>query len=171
MFRSASVLLVSVFLLMACVGNKQRRNVSIKEDSRGVVIFSEESILFDSGAADIKKDAVPFLGKVAEIIISNKNIQVVVEGHTDNVGSDLLNQELSELRALKVMVELVDRGVNKERVQYVGYGMLRPVASNETEYGRSQNRRTEIVLVGAKKEEIVHNESSFSLPEYIESIF
>lgn len=171
MIRSAFILLMSMFLLAACVGNKQRQSVSIKEDSRGVVILSDESILFDSGAADIKKDAVPFLDKVAKIIVSNRNAQVVVEGHTDNVGNDEFNQELSELRALKVMVELVDRGVNKNRIKYVGYGKLRPVANNKTEYGRSQNRRTEIVLVGAKKEEVANDASNSSLLEYLDSLF
>ena len=68
-----------------------------------------------------------------------------IEGHTDNTGSDAHNQALSEKRAISVKAYLVNAGVNASRLTTQGFGSSRPVASNDTELGRSQNRRVEIV--------------------------
>jgi outer membrane protein OmpA-like peptidoglycan-associated protein len=73
---------------------------------------------------------------------------VRIEGHTDSVGSDTLNQQLSEQRAAAVRDALVARGVDTRRIQTVGYGEARPIASNDTSGGRQQNRRIEVVVSG-----------------------
>lgn len=145
------------FFLCACAAQQQSTgndDIRISQTDRGVVIQSSERILFDTGKADIKPEAKPFLDQVANILLTKSSSRVVIEGHTDNVGRAELNQALSELRSLKVMKELVDRGVSKERITAVGYGFAHPVASNDTESGRQQNRRTDIILLGEKKEKL-----------------
>jgi outer membrane protein OmpA-like peptidoglycan-associated protein len=73
-------------------------------------------------------------------------MRIRVEGHTDNIGSTTLNQNLAERRAESVQAYIVQRGIDPRRVQTVGYGPSKPIASNSTEFGRSLNRRTEIVI-------------------------
>lgn len=124
------------------------------QTSRGVVIKSSDRILFDTCKAIIKPSAIPFLDEVATILTTKSNSSVVIEGHTDNVGKAEFNQALSELRALTVMQELVNRHVDKTRIKASGFGMTRPIARNDTDDGRQLNRRTEIILLGEKEENI-----------------
>lgn len=150
------VLLALPLLLCACAtaGNNSQNAVSMSQTSRGVVIQSSDRILFDTGKADIKPTAKPFLDQVANILNTKSTSSVVIEGHTDNVGRAELNQALSELRALTVMEELVKRGVPNTRIKASGFGMTRPVAENDSENGRQLNRRTEIILLGEKEENL-----------------
>lgn len=153
------VLLLLLSLLPACApkNTAQQEGISITQADRGVIIQSSDSILFDTGKAEIKSSAAPFLDQVATILTTKSSSSVLIEGHTDNVGSPKLNDALSELRALTVMKALVDRGVDKKRIKASGYGMNRPIADNGTEAGRQSNRRTEIVLLGEKKENLGDN--------------
>lgn len=143
-----------MFLLSACNTAKKTDNLTLQDTNRGVSILAQDSFFFDSGKAEIKKEAGRFLDEVAELISQQESCTILVEGHTDNVGGSELNNELSELRALVVMKELIDRGVSKDRIRYKGYGMSRPIADNGTPEGRASNRRTEIILVGKTKTEI-----------------
>jgi OOP family OmpA-OmpF porin len=80
--------------------------------------------------------------------MTNKpNVVILVEGHTDNVGSNRINDALSKRRAESVKRYLVKKGISPRRIKTVGYGERRPIASNATEWGRRLNRRTEIVIV------------------------
>lgn len=150
------VLFALPLLLCACVttGSNSHDAVTMTQTSRGVVIQSSDSILFDTAKADIKPSAKPFLDQVANILTTKSNSSVVIEGHTDNVGRAELNQALSELRALSVMEQLIERNVDKSRIKASGFGMTRPVASNDTESGRQLNRRTDIILLGEKEENL-----------------
>ncbi|HJV07538.1 OmpA family protein [Paludibacterium denitrificans] len=147
-------LLLTATLLSACAVQPQQKDITVTQTRRGVEIRSSEKILFDPGKADLKPGGAAFLDKVANILQTKTHRNVVIEGHTDNTGSAELNQDLSELRALSVMKELVNRGVAKNRIKAVGYGMNRPIASNATASGRQQNRRTEIIILGERKENI-----------------
>ena len=71
----------------------------------------------------------------------------VIEGHTDNVGSEEMNQKLSESRAQEVYTYLVNNGIEEQRMKYSGYGLSRPISSNETDEGRALNRRTEFKII------------------------
>lgn len=146
-------------LLNACAtaSTKTQEDYSISQSDRGVVIQSRDSILFDTGKADIKPTATPFLDQVATLLKTKSSASVLIEGHTDSTGSPKLHQPLSELRALRVMKELVDRGVDKSRIKAEGFGMVRPIADNGTDAGRQMNRRTEIILLGEKKENLGEN--------------
>jgi OOP family OmpA-OmpF porin len=100
---------------------------------------------FAFNSADIQADARPVLDQAAELLRENPGIDVRVEGHTDSVGSDQYNQALSVRRAEAVYRYLVNRGIEPERFTVEGLGKSQPVASNETENGRAQNRRVELI--------------------------
>ena len=113
-----------------------------------------DKILFDSGSAVIKKNGEKVLDRVAEILKTVDRQQIKVEGHTDNVpiSSRLAekfpsNWELSTARATTVVRYLQGRGVNPSALSAEGYAEFRPVGSNDTDEGRSANRRIEIVLI------------------------
>lgn len=144
-------LCASFGLLGGCANQASNPSVSINQTARGVEIQSANSILFDSGKYDIKQGAAPFFDQVATLLKTRTHNNVLIEGYTDNVGDRAFNQELSEMRALMAMKQLVDRGVSKTRIKTVGYGMNHPVADNTTEDGRQQNRRTVILILGEKQ--------------------
>jgi outer membrane protein OmpA-like peptidoglycan-associated protein len=74
-------------------------------------------------------------------------LTIEISGHTDNVGSNLYNQQLSEDRAKSVVEYLIDNGIDAGRLTYAGYGEEQPIATNETEEGRQMNRRTEFKVL------------------------
>ena len=77
----------------------------------------------------------------------NDNLDVVIEGHTDNIGSESYNLTLSEKRATSVLNYLANKGINKSRISIIGIGELRPIATNATASGRALNRRTETFIL------------------------
>lgn len=103
-------------------------------------------VYFDFDRADIRPDSRPVLDEAAEIVTAARDEieQLVVEGHTDALGTDEYNQALSIRRAEAVFRYLVNQGVPPELMRIEGYGESRPVASNEDEEGRAQNRRVEL---------------------------
>ena len=112
------------------------------EPQQGIVL---EGILFDSGRATIQADSFPRLDRVVEYMEHRASARLRVEGHTDNVGNPQRNQRLSEQRAQAVRTYLVEHGIDEDRIEAVGFGDQRPVASNDTEEGRAQNRRIEAI--------------------------
>lgn len=105
------------------------------------------NVFFDSGSSELRGSSSPELDRTAEFLALNPSLIVEISGHTDNVGSQESNQALSEQRAIAVVNYLVNRGVPRERLKAVGYGASDPVASNETELGRQENRRTELKII------------------------
>lgn len=103
-------------------------------------------VYFDFDRADIRPDARPVLDEAIQVLRARPDAKLVVEGHTDSVGGEEYNQALSLRRAEAVKNYLVAGGVAPERITVVGYGETRPVASNDTEEGRAQNRRVELRL-------------------------
>ena len=75
----------------------------------------------------------------------NKKTKIKIAGHTDNIGSEKYNLELSKKRAKSVYNKLLEFGVSKEQLSYIGFGFSQPVDNNKTDLGRSKNRRTEII--------------------------
>ncbi len=106
-----------------------------------------KTILFDSGKSSIKSESNKVLGDIIAILKEYPNAKFTVEGHTDSVGSAKLNQRLSDSRANAVKTYLTENGIDQFRLSAVGYGEDRPIASNKTRAGRSENRRVEINLV------------------------
>ena len=101
---------------------------------------------FDFNKANIRDDAKPILNQAAETLKEHSSIAVTVEGHTDSIGSEAYNQKLSVRRAAAVRDYLAGQGVDASRMTVVGKGESDPVASNDTEDGRAQNRRVELVV-------------------------
>ncbi len=103
--------------------------------------------LFDFDKYDIKSEAFYLLNQVAAILQKNPSLMVILQGHTDNIGTESYNMKLSMRRANAVKAYLVDKGILKRRFSLEGFGFSRPIATNETEWGRSQNRRVEILPI------------------------
>jgi hypothetical protein len=102
-------------------------------------------ILFDTDSDHLKDESKPTLDSLVGAAKAQPTWNFEIEGYTDNVGVDAHNQTLSEKRALSVKAYLVSAGVDAKRLTTQGFGASKPVNSNDTELGRSQNRRVEIV--------------------------
>jgi outer membrane protein OmpA-like peptidoglycan-associated protein len=102
---------------------------------------------FDFDKSDIRPDSRPVLDEAADVLRDTPSVKISVEGHTDAQGTDAYNETLSVRRAEAVFRYLVNHGVAPERMEVIGYGESRPVADNETESGRAQNRRVELHVV------------------------
>ena len=129
-------------------------NITIQQVRDQLTINMVDRVLFDSGQAQVKPAGVKVLKQVGDVLNSITDKQIRIEGHTDNVpiSSKLqdkfkTNWELSTARATNVVRYLIDQGgVNRQYLSAVGYAETRPVATNDTDAGRSSNRRIEIVL-------------------------
>ncbi|MDQ3698753.1 MAG: OmpA family protein [Gemmatimonadota bacterium] len=121
---------------------------NLQETSRGLVI-SLSDILFDVDRATLKAGAEANVRRIAAVLQQYPEHQIVVEGHTDATGSAEYNQTLSERRAAAVREALVAGGVDAGRITSRGFGKGQPVATNDTPAGRQQNRRVEVVVLGA----------------------
>jgi outer membrane protein OmpA-like peptidoglycan-associated protein len=119
-----------------------------RETARGLIVNMSD-VLFDTGKYTLKPGAKEKLAKISGILLGHPGLNLEIEGHTDSVGGDALNQRLSEQRADTVRGYLVEQGVPAEAVVAHGFGKDRPVASNATAAGRQQNRRVELVVSGA----------------------
>jgi outer membrane protein OmpA-like peptidoglycan-associated protein len=116
-----------------------------KKTDRGVVVTLGD-VLFDTGKATLKPGAYTTIDRLATVLKEDASRKVMIEGHTDNVGSDEYNQGLSERRAQSVQAALFERGVEASQISTVGKGETTPVASNDNAAGRQQNRRVELVF-------------------------
>ena len=102
-------------------------------------------INFDTGKYDLKPESQGTIDQIIALLADNADLNVSIEGHTDNVGQPAANKTLSEQRARAVRDAVVKGGVSASRVDAVGWGQERPVADNRSEDGRAKNRRVEIV--------------------------
>jgi OOP family OmpA-OmpF porin len=102
-------------------------------------------INFDTGKSTIKPESEKIIAQIVEMLKSNPELKLNVEGHTDNVGNPKSNQTLSEERAKSVVAAIVAQEINGERLSSVGHGQDKPIADNSTEDGRAKNRRVELV--------------------------
>ena len=105
-------------------------------------------VLFDTGSATLKPGAREKLAKISGILLGHPGLNLQVEGHTDSVGSDEFNQQLSQRRAGSVRDFLAQQGVPGGSISARGFGKTQPAASNDTPEGRQQNRRVELVVTG-----------------------
>lgn len=121
--------------------------LATQETARGLVVTLGD-VLFDTGKYTLKQNAQISLAKVSAILQQYPDLKLQIEGYTDSVGSDELNQKLSDNRARATQDFLVQQGVNAGNVTAQGYGKTNPVADNSTATGRAQNRRVEMVVSG-----------------------
>ena len=118
-----------------------------RDSARGLIV-SMSDVLFDTGKYSLLPGAREKLAKVAGILLAYPGLNIAVGGYTDNVGSNQLNQNLSEQRAGSVRDYLVQQGVARNSVTATGFGNSVPVASNDNAEGRQANRRVELVVSG-----------------------
>ena len=132
----------------------ERGDITIKQVRDRLTINMVEKVLFNSGQAQVKPAGLKVLTQVSDVLKNVTDKQIRIEGHTDNVPIGVkirdkfpTNWELSTARATTVVRFFIDRGgVSRESLEAVGFADTRPVASNDTEEGRTENRRIEIVL-------------------------
>jgi outer membrane protein OmpA-like peptidoglycan-associated protein len=131
--------------------NRLIANVTgIRETERGLVVVVGQG-LFASGQYNLSPTARNEVGRIAAVLAQYPEHRISVEGHTDAVGSEVSNQALSERRANSVRAALVAQGIDPGRVTAVGFGQNNPIAGNATAADRAQNRRVEIVILGARR--------------------
>ena len=122
-------------------------DVQVIRQGDDLILNMPSGITFAFDQADVQPQFRPTLDRVAEVLAQYNQTYVDVYGHTDSVGADAYNRQLSERRATAVAEYLVGRGVQQPRLGVRGYGETQPAASNETEDGRAANRRVEIKIV------------------------
>ncbi|RZL39600.1 MAG: hypothetical protein EOO96_00225 [Pedobacter sp.] len=105
-----------------------------------------QNVFFDTNKFDLLPPSVIELNLLIDLLTANVSVEVEIEGHTDNVGDEKLNQKLSENRVKSVYDYLIKNGIDKRRLSFKGYGETKPKADNSTEEGKKQNRRTEFKI-------------------------
>ncbi len=127
---------------------QQLNSILATRDSARGLVANMSDVLFRSGSFELLPGARERLAKVSGIVLAYPTLHVAIEGHTDSIGSDDYNQQLSEHRAQAVRDYFVQQGINSGAVEARGYGKNEPIASNDTAEGRQQNRRVELILSG-----------------------
>jgi outer membrane protein OmpA-like peptidoglycan-associated protein len=118
-----------------------------RDSARGLIVNMSD-VLFDTGSYTLKTGAREKLAKISGIVLAHPGLNLQIEGHTDSVGSDEMNQQLSERRADSVRDFLAEQGVPGSAISARGFGKTQPVAGNDTAEGRQRNRRVELVVNG-----------------------
>ena len=118
-----------------------------RDTARGLIVNMSD-VLFDTGSYTLKPGAREMLAKISGIVLAHPGLNLQIEGHTDSVGSDEFNRQLSERRADSVRDFLAQQGVPASSITARGFGKTQPVATNDTPEGRQRNRRVEIVVNG-----------------------
>jgi outer membrane protein OmpA-like peptidoglycan-associated protein len=118
-----------------------------RDSARGLIVNMSD-VLFDTGRYTLKPGAREKLAKISGIVLAHAGLSLQIEGHTDSVGGDDFNQQLSERRADSVRDFLAEQGVAPSSITARGFGKMQPVASNDTAEGRQRNRRVELVVNG-----------------------
>ena len=127
---------------------QQLNSILATRDSARGLVANMSDVLFRSGSFELLPGARERLAKVSGIVLAYPTLHVAIEGHTDSIGSDDYNQQLSERRAQAVRDYFVQQGINSAAVEARGYGKTEPIATNDTPEGRQQNRRVELILSG-----------------------
>lgn len=131
--------------------------IELSQNESGILMRFKEHVLFDSGKAEIKKNALPILEDIYGVLhASEKDIQMIrIEGHTDNVPIKTshypTNWELSTARAVNVLRYFIEvKDLSPSKVSAVGYGEYHPIRKNDTDKNRARNRRVDLVIVKAE---------------------
>jgi outer membrane protein OmpA-like peptidoglycan-associated protein len=127
---------------------QQLNSILATRDSARGLVANMSDVLFRSGSVELLPAARERLAKVSGIVLAYPTLHVAIEGHTDSIGADDYNQQLSEHRAQAVRDYFVQQGINSAAVEARGYGKTEPIANNDTAEGRQQNRRVELILSG-----------------------
>jgi outer membrane protein OmpA-like peptidoglycan-associated protein len=134
--------------LRAQLLNQLNSILQTRDSARGLIVNMSD-VLFDTGSYTLKPGAREKLAKISGILLAHPGLTLQIEGHTDSVGTDDFNQQLSERRADSVRDFLAENSVPASSITARGFGKMQPVATNDTADGRQRNRRVELVVNGA----------------------
>jgi outer membrane protein OmpA-like peptidoglycan-associated protein len=129
-------------------------DVTEVDNGQAILVNLPNGVTFATDSSAISPAFRATLDQIAQSLRDYPNSLIDVYGHTDSTGSDTYNQALSERRARAVADYLSMRGVAASRIRWQGYGETQPVASNDSEQGRQQNRRVEIKIVPVTQEDV-----------------
>lgn len=130
---------------------KEVRGAKVERIGEGIIVEFNCKILFASGSADLSTSSEKNLDQLGKVLNSYPDTNIEIQGHSDNVGEDSLNQALSESRANAVAAYLRNKNVPSERITTRGFGDAAPKYSNDSEKGRSENRRVEFLITANEK--------------------
>ncbi len=130
---------------------KQIPNATVERIGEGIEVEFESKILFDYDQSLLKSEVKGSLNDLVVILKKYPDTDIEIQGHTDNKGTDAYNDALSQRRANAVMMYLIDRGIPNSRMNPKAYGEDHPKYSNNTEDGRSKNRRVEFLITANEK--------------------
>jgi outer membrane protein OmpA-like peptidoglycan-associated protein len=125
---------------------RQLENLQLRQTESGVVVTLGD-VLFETGQTELRSEAMESLVEVVDLLQSEPDKLIRIEGHTDSTGNEEANLRISQQRADAVLKALVSLGVDADRITSVGMGQDFPIASNDTEEGRAQNRRVDVILL------------------------
>ena len=123
----------------------------VERVGEGIKITFDSGLLYDVNSAQLRPASITNINELATTLKKYEDTDILIQGHTDNTGGQKLNQDLSERRASSVSNQLKAQGVSGGRITTVGMGPDQPVASNDTEAGRQQNRRVEVAIFANDK--------------------
>ena len=126
-------------------------NAKIERVGEGIKITFDSGILFRIDSSELQSEARTNIENLVKILMKYPDTNILIEGDTDNTGREAYNQKLSERRAQAVADYQVRLGVDGSRIAILGLGELNPIASNDTAYGRAQNRRVEVAIFANEK--------------------
>jgi outer membrane protein OmpA-like peptidoglycan-associated protein len=126
-------------------------NATVERVGEGIQVTFDSGILFDFDSSALRPEAQRHLTELAASLREYDDSEVLIAGHTDSIGTEAYNQGLSERRAASAGNFLIRAGVAPDRIRTVGLGELEPVATNDTEMGRQQNRRVEVAIFASEE--------------------
>ena len=145
----------------AIIGNKMDKqakeienevhDAKVERVGEGIVVEFNSKVLFGFDRSDLSGQASTNLNELTRVLQKYPDTNIEIQGHTDNVGTDEYNQDLSERRASSVATYLRSNGINSSRIAIRGYGENAPRYSNDSETGRSQNRRVDFLITANDK--------------------
>jgi len=130
---------------------KEVHDAKVERVGEGIVVEFNSKVLFGFDRSDLTGQALTNLNDLTKVLQKYPDTNIEIQGHTDNVGTDEYNQDLSERRASSVATYLRSNGINSSRIAIRGYGENAPRYSNDSETGRSQNRRVDFLITANEK--------------------
>ena len=166
--KTKIVLVVGAIVLIAGIGAyiymnrpKPKKEEKKKDENTDEVLKDAfDNLNFEFGKADIKKDSLPYLDKLAETFLKAKNWTLEIQGHTDDKGSDKFNLTLSQNRADSVKKYLVSKGISADTITATGFGETKPLVANDSDANREKNRRVEFKITKPNNEVITTEDIS-----------
>jgi outer membrane protein OmpA-like peptidoglycan-associated protein len=143
------VLIVGGIIIIAGVGTyiyMNRPKPKKEENTDEVLADVFDNLNFEFGKAEIKKDSLPYLDKLADTLLKAKNWTIEIQGHTDDKGSDDYNLKLSQNRADAVKKYLISKGISADTITSKGFGESVPLVANDIDANRKKNRRVEFKI-------------------------